>query len=106
MDGWAFARYMLVMAGVTYLIRALPLVLFRKRIENQLILSVLYYAPYAVLGAMTFPDIFYSTGSFWTAGIGLVVALVAAWRSLPMALVAVLASASAIVMQLILTYLL
>ena len=43
--------YILVMAGVTYLIRMLPLVLFRKKIESQFVKSFLYYVPYAVLGS-------------------------------------------------------
>ena len=49
-----------VMALVTYLIRAIPLVIFRKKIKNVYVQSFLYYVPYAVLGAMTFPDILQS----------------------------------------------
>ena len=67
----------LVMAGVTYLVRMLPFAFFRKKIKSQYLKSVLYYIPYAVLSAMTFPYIFYSTGSFYTALIGTVVAVVA-----------------------------
>ena len=52
-----FFLYLLVMAGVTYLIRMLPLVLCRKKIENRFIRSFLYYIPYAVLSAMTIPAI-------------------------------------------------
>ena len=52
----------LVMAFVTYLIRMLPLVIFRKKITNRRLRSFLYYIPYAVLAAMTFPAIFTSTG--------------------------------------------
>ncbi len=96
MSGWTFALYALVMAGVTYLIRALPFVLIRKKIENRFALSVLYYAPYAVLGAMTVPDIFDSTGNPVSAGAGLVVAFIAAWRGLPMVAVAALAAATAV----------
>lgn len=102
MDGWQFARYLIVMAGVTYLVRALPFVLFRKRIENRFVLSTLYYAPYAVLGAMTIPDIFFSTGNPWTAAVGTVAAFVAAWKKLPMALVALFGSLAAIGTQLLL----
>lgn len=71
--------YMAVMAGVTYLIRMLPLVIFRRKIQNKFIKSFLYYIPYAVLAAMTFPAIFSSTGSIWSAIAGLVVALVLAF---------------------------
>ena len=71
------ALYILIMAGVTYLIRMIPMVFFRKKIKSRYILSLLYYIPYAVLSAMTFPQIFYATGSFLSALIGTVVAIVA-----------------------------
>ena len=52
------------MAGVTYLVRMLPLVLVKKKIENRFInLLFLYYVPYAVLAVMTVPAIFSSTAS-------------------------------------------
>ena len=73
------ACYIAVMAGVTYLIRALPLVLFSKKIENRFISSFLYYIPYAVLAAMTIPAIFSSTGNIYSALAGLAVALVVAF---------------------------
>lgn len=53
--------YIAVMAGVTYLIRAVPLTVFRKKIENRFVQSFLYYVPYACLTAMTVPGIFYAT---------------------------------------------
>lgn len=58
---------MAVMAIVTYIIRALPITLFRKEIKSKWLKSFLYYIPYAVLGAMTFPAIFFSTGSVFSA---------------------------------------
>ena len=69
----------LVMAFVTYLIRMLPLVIFRKKITNRRLRSFLYYIPYAVLGAMTFPAIFFSTGSVFSASLGLVGAMLMAF---------------------------
>ena len=63
--------YIAVMAGVTYLVRMLPMAVFRKKIKSKFVKSLLYYIPYAVLGAMTFPTIFYSTGSFVSALVGL-----------------------------------
>ena len=75
MSAEAFYPYLLVMAGVTYLIRMLPLTVFRREIRSPFLRSFLYYVPYAVLGAMTVPDIFYATGSLWTALAGLVVVL-------------------------------
>ena len=71
-----FFVYLLVMAGVTYLIRMLPLVLCRKKIENRFIRSFLYYIPYAVLSAMTIPAIFYSTGYLLSAILGLACAVI------------------------------
>ena len=67
--------YVLVMALVTYVIRMLPLVFFRKRIKSVYLCSLLYYVPFAVLSAMTFPFIFYSTGNIITALVGKVVAI-------------------------------
>jgi branched-subunit amino acid transport protein len=69
----------LLMAFVTYLPRVLPLAIFRKEIKSKYIKSFLHYVPYAVLGALTFPDIIYSTGSLATAACGTVVALVLAY---------------------------
>ena len=37
--------YILVTAGVSYLIRALPLTLIRREIKNVFIRSFLYYVP-------------------------------------------------------------
>ncbi|MBR2013040.1 MAG: AzlD domain-containing protein [Clostridia bacterium] len=83
--------YILVMAGVTYLIRMLPMIIFKKKIQNRLIRSFLYYIPYAVLAAMTFPAILDSTASPISAAVGLLAALVIAWFDwglLPTALIA------------------
>lgn len=91
MSWTAFFPYLLVMAGVTYLIRMLPLTVFRREIHSRFIRSFLYYVPYAVLGAMTFPDVLYATGSLWTALCGLIVAVVLAWRGKSLLTVAVAA---------------
>ena len=71
------ALLILVMSGVTYLIRMIPFVFFRRKIKSTYLKSVLFYVPYAVLSAMTFPYIFYSTGNFYTALIGTAVAIIA-----------------------------
>ena len=75
-----FLPYLLVTAGVTYLIRMLPLTVFRREIKSRFIRSFLAYIPYAVLGAMTFPEVFFSTGDLRTAAVGVMVAVVLAWR--------------------------
>ena len=66
----------LLMALVTYIPRVLPLTIFRKQIKSRFIRSFLDYTPYAVLGAMTFPDVFTSTGSLYSALAGTAVALI------------------------------
>lgn len=71
--------YILVMAGVTYLIRMTPFVLFRKKISSRYVRSLLYYLPYCVLSAMVIPDVFSSTGSFLSASIGLLIAILLAF---------------------------
>lgn len=84
--------YIGVMALVTYLIRLLPLVLFRRRISNRFVQSFLYYVPYAVLGAMTVPAIFGSTSSVYSAVCGLLAAVWFAYRDKGLLFVAVAAS--------------
>lgn len=84
-----------VMAGVTYLVRMLPLVIFRKKIENKFIQSFLYYIPYAVLAAMTFPAVFSSTGGgIVSALVGVAVALLLAFFEKGLVTVAVCACAA------------
>ncbi len=80
-----------VMAGVTYLVRMLPLVIFRRKIENTFMKSFLYYIPYAVLAAMTFPAVFSSTGGLVSACIGVAVALLLAFFEKGLVTVAVCA---------------
>ncbi len=94
-----FPLYLLIMAGVTYLIRMLPLTLFRKEIQSTFIKSFLHYVPFAVLGAMTIPDVLYSTGDMRTAVVGLAVAVFLAWRGKSLLTVALAACAAVLVAQ-------
>lgn len=97
----------LIMALVTYPPRMLPLVLFRRTIENRFIKSFLEYVPYAVLGAMTFPEVLFATapeGGFvpmYFAGsvAGMLVALVLAYFGQKLPLVALGAVAAAFATQ-------
>ncbi len=74
-----FWVYLIVMAGITYLIRMIPLVLIKEKIKNKFILSFLYYIPYTVLSVMTIPAIFHSTGSVVSAIFGFFVAIILAY---------------------------
>lgn len=91
----------LVMAGVTYLVRMIPFALFKKQVKSRFVKSVLYYLPYAVLSAMTIPTIFYSTGKLESAIAGTVVAVVVAFFDKPLIVVALAAAASAFVAEMI-----
>lgn len=84
--------YIIAMAGTTYLIRMLPFAFFTKKIKSRFVKSFLYYVPYAVLSAMTFPAVFYSTGNTITAVAGTVAAVILAYFKLPLIVVALVAS--------------
>lgn len=94
-----FFIYVAVMAGVTYLIRMLPLAIFKKKIESNFIKSFLFYVPYAVLGAMTFPAILSSTGNMISAAAGLLVAVVLAFREKDLLTVAMVSCAMVFVTE-------
>lgn len=84
-----FLIYLCIMAGTTYAIRVLPFVVCKEKIKNTFIKSFLAYIPFAVLGAMTFPAIFYSTGSIISGIIGTVTALVLSYKGKSLLTVAV-----------------
>ncbi|MDD5952209.1 MAG: AzlD domain-containing protein [Oscillospiraceae bacterium] len=88
-----------IMALVTYLPRMLPLAIFRKKIHNTFLQSFLHYVPYAVLAAMTFPEILYSTGNLISGLVGLAVAAVLAFFHRGLLTVAIGASASVFITE-------
>ena len=103
MDFMKFLPYLLVMAGVTYLVRVVPFILINKKIENRFINSFLYYIPYTVRAAMTFPAILYATGNIVSAVAGLLVAIVISFRGRSLIIVAVGACAAVFITEAILT---
>jgi len=70
----------LIMAGITYLLRVLPITLIRSKIKSPFLNAFFNYVPFAILGALTVPDIFYSTQNLPCALIGTAVALIVAYR--------------------------
>ena len=94
--------YILLMAVVTYLIRALPLTLIRKEIKSNFIKSFLYYVPYATLAAMTFPAILNATDYVVSSIVGFAVALVLAFNKKSLLTVAGCTCAAAFVVELFL----
>jgi len=101
-----FFIYLAVCAGVTYLVRAVPLLLVKKKITNRFALSFLHYIPYAVLGVMTVPACFFATGDPVTAVVGFIVGCVLAYFNKSLLTVAAGASLSILAADLIITYLL
>lgn len=73
--------YILVMFGVSYAIRVLPVTLIRKPIKNQFLQSFLYYVPYVTLAVMTFPAIVHATQNPIAGIAALIVGIITAWRN-------------------------
>ncbi|MBR2875533.1 MAG: AzlD domain-containing protein [Clostridia bacterium] len=104
MDNTKFFIYLIAMAGVTYLVRMVPLVLVNKPIKNKFILSFLYYVPYTVLSVMTIPACFYATNSYISAVVGFLVAVVAALFKRSLVQVAVFSCVAVFVTEVFLNY--
>ncbi|MBQ3795518.1 MAG: AzlD domain-containing protein [Butyrivibrio sp.] len=94
--------YILLMAIVTYLIRALPLTLIRKEIKSRFIKSFLHYVPYATLAAMTFPAILSATDYMVSSMMGFAVAMVLAFNKRSLLTVAGFACLAAFITELFL----
>lgn len=104
MDNGQFLIYLLIMSGSTYLIRAIPFAAMRKKIKNIFIKSFLYYIPYTVLAAMTFPAALYATGSMASATVGLLVAVVFAILEKDLTIVAIAACVSVYLSELLFSF--
>ena len=101
MDNRSFWLYLLVMAGSTYLIRAIPFSLVRKKIKNRFIRSFLLYIPFAVLAAMTLPSALYATDSVIGAAVGLGVAVALSFWGKSLTVVAAFACLGVFVTELL-----
>ena len=97
--------YIFTMALPTYLIRVLPLTIFRKPIKSVFLRSFLHYVPYACLSAMTFPAILTSTATIISGAAALVVAVVLAYRGKSLIVVAVSSSAAVLITECLLPFL-
>ena len=105
MSNVRFLIYLAVMAGVTYLVRMLPLVLFRRRIKNRFVLSFLHYIPIAVLTVMTVPAVFYASSSWISALAGFVVALIFAYFEKSLVQVAAFSCIGVFIAEMLIKYL-
>ncbi|MBQ2828693.1 MAG: AzlD domain-containing protein [Clostridia bacterium] len=92
--------YIGIMALVTYLMRVLPMTIFRKEIKNKTIRSFLYYVPYVTLTVMTFPAILEATGSVWSGLAALIVGVFVAWKGGSLLVVSVISCVVVFVIEL------
>ena len=104
--------YVLVMAVSTYLIRAIPLTLFKKPIRSRFLRSFLHYVPPACLSAMTFPAILYSSGTtldgpvrMVSGALGLLVGVLLAFKNKSLIVVALASCATVFLCDLIIALL-
>lgn len=93
--------YIAAMAITTYLIRMLPMTIFRKPIKSRFIRSFLYYVPYACLMAMTFPAILSDAGSLAAGIAALAVAVILSYTGKSLIVVALCSSAAVLLVQLL-----
>lgn len=98
---------MFLMFLTTYLIRVIPIGFVRRKMENEWVKDFLYYIPFCVLSAMTFPDVLYSTSAAGTephisvsAAIATAVAIIMSWRNRGLVRVALVAVLVAIIVEL------
>ena len=80
----------LIAAGVSLLVRALPLTLIRRPIKSRFIRSFLYYVPYVTLAVMTFPAMIESAVTPGAGIAALAAGTVAAWAGAGLFPVAIL----------------
>ena len=91
--------YIFTMALTTYLIRVIPLTVFRRPIRSVFLKSFLHYVPYACLTAMTFPAILTSTAAVLSGAAALLVAVFLAYKGKSLLTVSLAASASVLVVE-------
>ena len=91
--------YIFIMAGVSFLIRSLPMTLFRKPIKSPFIQSFLYYVPYVTLSVMTFPAIVNATQSPLSGAAALIIGILAAWFGADLFKTAVICCGSVLLLE-------
>ncbi|MCQ2467345.1 MAG: AzlD domain-containing protein [Clostridia bacterium] len=104
MPNVTFIPLLLVMVFTTYLIRMLPFVLFNRKIKNKRIKAFFDYIPYSVLSAMTFPAIFYSTGTIYSAIVGTIIALFLSFKNKSLLIVAIGACLGALIVEILIKF--
>ncbi len=98
-----FVLYLTIMAGMTYLIRVIPLLFVRKTIENRFIRSFLFYIPGSILAAITIPAVFYATSNHAATTAGFLSAMILAYRRRSLVTVALGACLSVLAVEMLMT---
>ena len=104
MNNNSFFIYLLILVLTTYLIRAIPFSLITKKVTNKYIKSFLHYITYTVLAAMTLPSALYVTGSVYSSGAGLIVALLVSVKKSNLTIVAVAAVLGSLIVEVIMLF--
>lgn len=100
-----FWIYLAVCAGITYIIRMIPLVLVKKKIRNNFLYSFLYYIPYAVLSVMTIPAIFYAVDNKISSALGFCAAMITAYFNKGLVVVAAISCLTVFLSEVVFTFL-
>ena len=100
-NDWYLLFAILAMTLTTYAIRVIPFFIFDEKFKSKWFRSFLYYIPYTVLAAMTFPTIFYATGNVISSAVGTIVALILAITTENLLMVSFGAAVAAYVVMLI-----
>lgn len=95
--------YIFVSFAVSYVIRVLPLTVFRKPIKNRFIRSFLFYVPYVALAVMTFPAIIEATQNVWAGVAALAVGVILSLMECQLLPVAACCCATVFVLELLMT---
>jgi len=99
-----FFPLLLCMIITTYLIRAVPFTLMRKKIKSEKVTRFFELIPYSVLMAMTFPGILYVTQSMIAAAAGMLTALLLAYLEKSLLTTAIGACLASLAVTLIIIY--
>ena len=89
--------YIAVMAGVSFLIRVLPLTVIRKQIKSRFLRSFVFYVPYVTIAVMTFPAIITASAHPVSGAVALVAGIILAWLGGGLFPVAILCSVTVFV---------
>lgn len=93
--------YIVGMWLITAVIRVLPLLVFRRPIQNRFLRSFFYYVPYVTLSVMTFPAIVNATASPIAGALALISGMILAWKRASMIAVSAVCCVVVFVVELI-----